>query len=137
MHHPALSYLTSADLPILEHLRQIDLMDNLDNNGSYKLTLIFNEAANEYMSPLKLTKHIEFDVNKETVVECTKINWKPGKVCIKTFQLNHIIQSPIDVALKARENEKCIDWSIFEWYAIIFLSLHFLVITIGLHKKNG
>ncbi|EKX74345.1 nucleosome assembly protein, putative [Theileria equi strain WA] len=102
-HHPALSYLTSADLPILEHLKGIDLQDNLDNNGSYKLTLEFSEKAKEYMSPLVLVKHVEFDINKETVKECTKITWKPGK-------------SPIEEALKARNNDRCIDWSIFEWF---------------------
>ncbi|KAK2197653.1 bifunctional Nucleosome assembly protein (NAP)/NAP-like superfamily/p53-like tetramerization domain superfamily [Babesia duncani] len=102
-HHPALSYLTSADIAILEHLQKIELYDNLDNNGSYKLSLIFNIEAEEYMTPLILTKHIQFEMNKETVVECTKINWKAGK-------------SPIDVAIKARENEKCIDWSLFEWF---------------------
>eukprot|EP00375_Theileria_parva_P003920 XP_766606.1 hypothetical protein [Theileria parva strain Muguga] len=62
-HHPALSYLTSADLPVLEHLKSIQLFDNLDNNGSYKLTL-----------------------------------------------------SPVEEALKARKNDKCIDWSLFEWF---------------------
>ncbi|EAN34323.2 Nucleosome assembly protein (NAP) family protein [Theileria parva strain Muguga] len=102
-HHPALSYLTSADLPVLEHLKSIQLFDNLDNNGSYKLTLNFSDKAKEFMSPLSLTKHVVFDLNKENVKECTKITWKPGK-------------SPVEEALKARKNDKCIDWSLFEWF---------------------
>ncbi|GIX65430.1 nucleosome assembly protein [Babesia caballi] len=102
-HHPGLSYLTTADLPILEQLNSIQLDDNLDNNGSYKITLIFNEAAREFMEPLVLCKHIVFADNKENVVECTKINWQPGK-------------SPIEVAVKARTDERCIDWSLFEWF---------------------
>ncbi|UKK00817.1 nucleosome assembly protein [Theileria orientalis] len=102
-HHPALCYLTSADLPVLEHLKSIELYDNLDNNGSYKVTFNFSEKALEFMSPLSLTKHIVFGVNKENVKECTRITWKPGK-------------SPVEEALKARKNDKCIDWSLFEWF---------------------
>lgn len=97
-HHPALSYLTTADMPILELLEKIELEDNLDNSGSYKITLVgyseindtltsmqtFGEVAREYMEPLVLTKHTVFSENKENVVECTKIEWKAGKVsCIK------------------------------------------------------
>ncbi|KAK1443224.1 testis-specific y-encoded like protein [Babesia gibsoni] len=102
-HHPALSYLTTADMPILELLRQIDLEDNLDNSGSYKVTLTFGDAAREYMDTLVLTKHMEFTDTKERVVECTKIHWKAGK-------------SPVDVAVKARTDDRCIDWSLFEWF---------------------
>lgn len=103
IHHPGLSYLTSADTPILELLNKIELEDNLDNFGSYKVTLTFDEKAREYMEPLVLVKHLDFTDNKETVLECTKIEWKAGK-------------SPIDVALKARADDKCIDWSLFEWF---------------------
>ncbi|BAM39571.1 nucleosome assembly protein [Theileria orientalis strain Shintoku] len=102
-HHPALCYLTSADIPVLEQLKSIELYDNLDNNGSYKLTLNFSDKASEFMSPLSLTKHVVFNNNKENVKECTKITWKPGK-------------SPVDEAIKARKNDKCIDWSLFEWF---------------------
>lgn len=102
-HHPALSYLTTADMPILELLEKIELEDNLDNSGSYKITLTFGEVAREYMEPLVLTKHTVFSENKENVVECTKIEWKAGK-------------SPIEVALKARTDDRCIDWSLFEWF---------------------
>ncbi|EDO05923.1 Nucleosome assembly protein (NAP) family protein [Babesia bovis T2Bo] len=102
-HHPALSYLTTADAPILELLQKIDLEDNIDNNGSYKVTLTFTEEAREYMEPLVLTKHIVFTNDKDDVVECTKIEWKEGK-------------SPIEVAQKARSDERCIDWSLFEWF---------------------
>ncbi|GBE60071.1 nucleosome assembly protein [Babesia ovata] len=103
LHHPALSYLTTADTPLLELLEKVDLEDNIDNNGSYKVTLTFGEDAREYMEPLVLTKHIRFSNNKEDVVECTEIHWRPG-------------MSPIDVAVKARSDERCIDWSLFEWF---------------------
>ncbi|ORM39614.1 Aspartic acid-rich protein [Babesia sp. Xinjiang] len=102
-HHPALSYLTTADAPILQLLQKVELDDNLDNYGSYKVTLTFAEAARDYMEPIVLTKHVVFSDTKEEVAECTKIEWKPEK-------------SPIEVALKARSEEGCIDWSLFEWF---------------------
>ncbi|CDR94782.1 nucleosome assembly protein, putative [Babesia bigemina] len=103
LHHPALSYLTTADMPVLELLEKVELDDNIDNNGSYKVTLTFGEGAREYMEPLVLTKHVRFSDNKEDVVECTEIHWRPG-------------MNPIDVAIKARSDERCIDWSLFEWF---------------------
>lgn len=79
-HHPALCLLTPADFNILQYLTKIDLKDNLDDNGSYKITFTFDDNASEYMEPLSIVKYIVFEQNRETVAECTHINWKPGKV---------------------------------------------------------
>ncbi|WKS79659.1 nucleosome assembly protein [Cryptosporidium sp. 43IA8] len=76
------------DFDILEYLKDIELEDNLDNEGSYKIKLIFDEAVSEFMEPNILVKHIIFKDNQEIVNEVTKINWKkesPRSIIEKKF----------------------------------------------------
>ncbi|KJP88615.1 aspartic acid-rich protein [Plasmodium fragile] len=103
--HPALSDIVPEDIDILNCLVKLDLKDNMDNNGSYKITFTFNEKAKEYMEPLTLVKHVTFDNNQEKVVECTRIKWKDGKNPIAAVSNN---RSDLD-----NEMPK---WSIFEWF---------------------
>ncbi|EUD68012.1 aspartic acid-rich protein [Plasmodium inui San Antonio 1] len=103
--HPALSDIVPEDIEILNCLVKLDLKDNMDNNGSYKITFTFNEKAKEYMEPLILVKHVTFDNNQEKVVECTRIKWKDGK-------------NPIEYVCNNRcdlDNEMP-KWSFFEWF---------------------
>ncbi|SPJ10260.1 nucleosome assembly protein [Plasmodium sp. DRC-Itaito] len=103
--HPALSDIVPEDIDILNHLVKLDLKDNMDNNGSYKITFIFGEKAKEFMEPLTLVKHVTFDNNQEKVVECTRIKWKEGKNPIAAVTHN---RSDLDNEIPK--------WSIFEWF---------------------
>lgn len=103
--HPALTDIVPEDIEILNHLVKLDLKDNMDNNGSYKITFIFNEKASEYMEPLTLVKHVTFDNNQEKVVECTSIKWKEGKSPIAAVKDN-----------RADLDSEIPRWSIFEWF---------------------
>ncbi|SCN59667.1 nucleosome assembly protein, putative [Plasmodium chabaudi adami] len=103
--HPALSDIVPEDIDILNHLTTLDLKDNMDNNGSYKITFTFSDKAKEYMEPLVLVKHVTFDNNQEKVVECTRIKWKDGKNPIAA-----VSNSRIDI-----DNEMP-KWSVFEWF---------------------
>lgn len=101
--HPAL-YIINEDIAILEHLKRIDLDDNLDDTGSYKISFVFDEGARQFMEPLTLVKRVKFENNEENVTDCTEIKWKEDK-------------SPIEAARQRRELDKrCEEWSIFEWF---------------------
>eukprot|EP01068_Selenidium_serpulae_P005636 Selendium_serpulae@DN4119_c0_g1_i1.p1 len=82
--HPSLSLmLTEEDKEILKHLKKLDVEDNIDIYGSYRIKMVFDEAAKEYFEPLELVKHVKFtktDADGDrTVQECTTIKFKPGK----------------------------------------------------------
>lgn len=98
-HHPALLGITEHDRPILECLKRIELEDNLDDNGSYKIIFLFDERASTFFEPLRLVKHVTFDAADEEVAECTTIHWKPG-------------QNPMEKIPDSDSTE----WSIFEWF---------------------
>lgn len=106
--HPQLAYLVEEDTPILEHLKQIDLDDNIDEHGSYKIKFVFDEGAREYMEPLVLEKHVQFrsDPHSEEVVHVTDIKWKEGK-------------SPVAAAEARRQRDGDDDMdavSFFDWF---------------------
>lgn len=106
--HPQLAYLVEEDIPVLEHLKQIDLDDNIDEHGSYKIKFTFGEGARAYMEPLVLEKHVQFrnDPCSEEVLNVTEINWKDGK-------------SPVAAAEAKRDGDGDDDVdvvSFFEWF---------------------
>ncbi|KAF8822428.1 putative nucleosome assembly protein (naP), partial [Cardiosporidium cionae] len=102
--HPILAYIIPEDIEILNFLRRIDLEDNIDDSGSYKISFSFSDKAKEFLEPLTIVKHVKFESDKEQVEECTEIKWKSGK-------------NPIEKALERRKaDENCDDWSIFEWF---------------------
>ncbi|KAJ1612316.1 nucleosome assembly protein [Cryptosporidium canis] len=75
--HPIfLENMHPEDYDVLELLTDIELEDNLDNEGSYKIKLIFDEAVSEFMEPNVLVKHIVFKDHEESVQELTEIKWK-------------------------------------------------------------
>lgn len=63
------------DLEVLEFLKDIELEDNLDDEGSYKIKLVFDEAVSDIMEPNVLVKHVVFKDNEEVVNEVTRIKW--------------------------------------------------------------
>lgn len=63
------------DLEVLEFLKDIELEDNLDDEGSYRIKLIFDEAVSNLMKPNILVKHVVFKDNEEIVKEVTEISW--------------------------------------------------------------
>jgi len=112
--------MVEQDHEIMKHLRCIHLDDNLDENGSYKITFTFNDEAKEFMEPLVIYKHVQFLEEKpddqfsgekppKEIIDVTKIKWKPGK-------------SPIEAAAKLREEQQYgksnvdASWSFFEWF---------------------
>ncbi|KAL8274135.1 hypothetical protein Esti_001977 [Eimeria stiedai] len=108
--HHMFALLSEEDEPVLKHLRSIELDDNLDDAGSYRIKFVFGEGAKEHFSPLELVKEVRFGApgpGDEEVVEATEIVWKDKE------------SNP--VALVAAEREKGADedtapWSLFEWF---------------------
>lgn len=45
--HPQLAYLVEEDIPVLEHLKRIDLDDNIDEHGSYKIKFVSGVIVRE------------------------------------------------------------------------------------------
>ncbi|EPR59907.1 putative nucleosome assembly protein (NAP) [Toxoplasma gondii TgCatPRC2] len=106
--HPQLAYLVEEDIPILEHLKRIDLDDNIDEHGSYKIKFTFDEAAKAFMEPLVLEKHVQFhnDPCSEEVVSVTEITWKEGKSPVAAAEAKRAGDADDDVDVV----------SFFEWF---------------------
>jgi len=105
LNHGALDQIVGADKEILNFLKCIDLEDNLDDAGSYKVKFVFSEEASEYFEPLELIKHIVFSDSSTPVVEfVTPITFKNDK-------------DPREIAKKNRKEGFADSWSIFEWFA--------------------
>lgn len=108
--HHLFALLSEDDEPVLKHLKSIELEDNLDDNGSYRIKFVFGEGAKEHFSPLELVKEVRFGPpgpDDEEVVEATEITWHNKE------------KNP--VALVAAERERGGDeghalWSFFEWF---------------------
>ncbi|PFH32186.1 putative nucleosome assembly protein (NAP) [Besnoitia besnoiti] len=106
--HPQLAYLVEEDIPVLEHLKRIDLDDNIDEHGSYKIKFTFDEGAKAFMEPLVLEKHVQFrnDPCCEEVVSVTEITWKDGKSPVAAAE-----------ARRAENGDEDVDVvSFFEWF---------------------
>ncbi|KAH7647780.1 nucleosome assembly [Cryptosporidium bovis] len=75
--HPVfIESMQNEDIEVLEHLKDIELDDNLDDEGSYKIKLTFDDSVSEHMEPSVLIKHVIFKDGVETVKEVTKIKWR-------------------------------------------------------------
>ncbi|KAH8740586.1 hypothetical protein FG386_002168 [Cryptosporidium ryanae] len=75
--HPVfIENMQDEDIDILEHLKDIELDDNLDDEGSYRIKLTFDDSVSKHMEPSVLVKHVVFQDGAETVKEFTKIKWK-------------------------------------------------------------
>lgn len=106
--HPSMMFLVQEDTPILDCLTQVKLDDNLDENGSYKITFVFSEEASKYMSPLVLEKSVTFkregEQPEDEILKATKILWKNKET------------NPVAVAMSERSSGEGDSWSIFEWF---------------------
>lgn len=108
--HHMFALLSEEDEPVLKHLKSIELDDNLDDSGSYRIKFVFGEGAKEHFSPLELVKEVRFGVpgpGDEEVVEATEIVWKNKE------------KNPVALVVAEREKggeEDTAPWSLFEWF---------------------
>ncbi|OEH77520.1 aspartic acid-rich protein [Cyclospora cayetanensis] len=108
--HHMFALMSEADEPVLQHLKSIQLDDNLDDSGSYRIKFVFAEGAKEHFSPLELVKEVRFGPPgpaDEEVVEATEICWTDKE------------KNPVAVVLAEREKggeEDTASWSLFEWF---------------------
>eukprot|EP01069_Polyplicarium_translucidae_P001364 Polyplicarium_translucidae@DN1638_c0_g1_i3.p1 len=80
-HHPMFQAIDSEEREMLMLLKNVELEDNIDSNGSYKLTLAFDAEAEKYFTPVTLSKHVVFgdgDDDQERVESLTEIAFKEG-----------------------------------------------------------
>ncbi|KAL7068867.1 putative nucleosome assembly protein [Cryptosporidium serpentis] len=107
--HPLIAeHIHSEDLDVLKHLKHIELDDNLDDEGSYCISLIFDEGVSDIMEPLVLKKHIIYKDDEEKVQEVTTIKWK--SVSPKTLITEKINKMEGDI-----DKEK-FNFSIFDFF---------------------
>lgn len=106
--HKMFELMSEHDEPVLKHLKSIELDDNLDDAGSYKIKFIFSDEAKAHFSPLELVKEVRFGgPGEEEVVQATEIVWADKE------------KNPVALALAEREkaeDEDTAPWSIFEWF---------------------
>ncbi|KAL8436746.1 hypothetical protein Efla_002178 [Eimeria flavescens] len=108
--HHMFALLSEEDEPVLKHLKSIELDDNLDDAGSYRIKFVFSDKAKEHFSPLELVKEVRFGnpgPGDEEVVEATEIVWKNKE------------KNPVALVTAEREKggeEDTAPWSIFEWF---------------------
>lgn len=100
------------DAELLPELELVDLDDNIDDRGSYKLTMRFSPKAKEYFSPSVIEKTVIFDDKStgEPTVTCTKIEWVPGK---------NIVEKVRERRRKTQEgdgDDEDLEFSLFEWF---------------------
>ncbi|KAF7456762.1 putative nucleosome assembly protein [Cryptosporidium felis] len=98
--HPVfLENMHPEDYDVLKYLNDIELDDNLDDEGSYRIKFVFDESVSEIMEPNVLIKHVVFNDNRESVQEVTKINWKkdsPRSTIEKKFIEDKNTESELD-----------------------------------------
>lgn len=102
--HPCVSLL-SLDYECLQFLDDVDVEDNLDNNGSYRATLRWRDG-NPFFPEKVLVKSVTFHSGDAETVECTPITWAPGK------NIPHIAQE-----LAKKEADKSKHTSFFQWFS--------------------
>jgi len=103
--HGAMDSVVDEDKEFINALTCIELEDNLDDAGSYKIKLVFSDEVKEWLEPLELTKLVVFDdSNGATVKSVTPITFKGGK-------------DPREAAQKKRSDGDTDAWSIFEWFS--------------------
>lgn len=61
------------EIPVLEHLADVKLEDNLDKAGSHKFTFTFNE--NKYFKETELVKELKVKEDESVEVKVTPITW--------------------------------------------------------------
>ncbi|KAL8451270.1 hypothetical protein Emed_002071 [Eimeria media] len=114
--HHMFALLSEEDEPVLKHLRSIELDDNLDDAGSYRIKFVFGEGAKEHFSPLELVKEVRFGApgpGDEEVVEATEIVWKnkeKNPVAVVTAEREKAAAAADD------DDDDSAPWSLFEWF---------------------
>lgn len=66
--------LLEQEVPVLEHLVDVRLEDNLDKKGSHKFTFTFTE--NDYFNETEIVKEIAVSPDDKAEVKVTPITWK-------------------------------------------------------------
>lgn len=78
--HPATNQEAfSKDREILQYLTSIELEDNLDDNGSYKLIFSFESSINPFFPQTELVRSVTILEDQSDLVTWTPITWAPGK----------------------------------------------------------
>jgi len=104
LNHGALASIVEEDKDFIKCLTCIDLEDNLDDAGSYKIKFVFSDEVKGKIEPLELIKHVVFgESNVASVKFVTPIKFNNDK-------------DPREKAQKQR-NEGLDSWSIFEWFS--------------------
>lgn len=105
LNHGALSTTVEEDKEFIRCLSCIDLEDNLDDAGSYKIKFVFSDEVKNRLEPLELVKHVVFSESNVAVVKfVTQIKFKDGP-------------DPREVAIQKRKEGDSDGWSIFEWFS--------------------
>ena len=79
MNHPGLdgSVLKRLDYGPLSYLTKLDVEDNLDDNGSFRITLIFDDSNNPYFSNNTLVRTVTVLDDQTEHPVSTPIAWAP------------------------------------------------------------
>ena len=77
MNHPDVK-ITTSDIPVLDYLEQLHLMDNEDDYGSHTIVLSFKDG-NPFFSEKEVVKKVEFSADESEIVRNSSISWAPNK----------------------------------------------------------
>jgi len=67
------------DAPILAHLVDIQLDDNIDDNGSYELLFKFDQSRNHFFSESQISRKTIINDQGKIEVKISRISWAPKK----------------------------------------------------------
>jgi len=105
LNHGAMEVIVDEDKKFIKCLTRIDLEDNLDDLGSYKIKFVFSDEVKGLLEPLELVKHVIFsESNVPEVNFVTSFRFKDGP-------------DPREVAIEKRKEGNREVWSFFEWFA--------------------
>jgi hypothetical protein len=99
-------FLTEEDQKVLEHLKEIDVIEDLDDSKhGYKITFTF--GSNPYFENDILWKEIRPEESGSIKVSASKINWKEGK------DITKVPEEPKG----GKKRKKAFDESFFTWFS--------------------